>query len=487
MDKGTVVLSLFLALALTLLAGCGSSHPAPPAPAPLSAGNVNLIFVVSEDLAYQASGDVNPKTANLTNQGLQRSLLMATFLKQQVLAGENVTAIYAVEPMTHLQTTNNYPDMAALETIQQFAMLNQITLSDAGQIPYTSNSYPINVSYAPDQVISGVASPYKSCAGCQGLDFSDQGSDNETLVSDIIKANTPGFYVFSAPWETVSTLMANINQLEGYNLTLPVRYAGPNYIYAISIAPSGGGTLVTYNSNIVPPSGYPTLPAGGIVSAPCLPASTHTTFHIQVTGGVGGAVVPAGINRNETVYLVRHAEAHPKSWWEDGNYVAAGQWRALDLPYALRGKIQPALVYSIDPAQVTSGSTSTQGNSYSYVRTNLTVLPYAIANNLPYNLAASFELLAQTSPAAASNFFFTDSTFSNQTLLVGWEHDHIPPTVNALLASYHGNGLPAPPWPDDDYDTVWTVKLDANGNLSVDNATCEGISSTALPDTPPQF
>src|ERR1022692_2110532 len=134
MDKGTVVLSLFLALALTLLAGCGSSQPAPPAPAPLSAGNVNLIFVVSEDLAYQASGDVNPKTANLTNQGLQRSLLMATFLKQQVLAGENVTAIYAVEPMTHLQTTNNYPDMAALETIQQFAMLNQITLSDAGQI-----------------------------------------------------------------------------------------------------------------------------------------------------------------------------------------------------------------------------------------------------------------------------------------------------------------------------------------------------------------
>src|ERR1039458_3422812 len=53
----------------------------------------------------------------------------------------------------------------------------------------------------------------------------------------------------------------------------------------------------------------------------------------------GGAVVPAGINTNETVYLVRHAEAHPTSWWEDGNYIAAGQWRALDLPYALRGKI----------------------------------------------------------------------------------------------------------------------------------------------------
>ncbi|MFZ0889145.1 MAG: hypothetical protein WA005_11880, partial [Candidatus Binataceae bacterium] len=84
MYKITVAGSLFLVLALTLLAGCGgSSGPnatAPPTPAPLSAGNLNLIFVVSEDLAYQAPGDVNPSTANLTDRGLQRSLRMATFL-----------------------------------------------------------------------------------------------------------------------------------------------------------------------------------------------------------------------------------------------------------------------------------------------------------------------------------------------------------------------------------------------------------------------
>ena len=490
MNKATVVRLLFLVFALTLLAGCGSSN-APPTPASLNAANLNLIFVVSEDLAYQAPGDVNPTTANLTNQGLQRSLLMATFLQQQVLETQNVTGIYALEPMTHLQTANNYPDMAALETIQQFAMLNRITLSDAGQTPYTGNSYPINVSYAPDQVISGVATPLVPCADCQGLDFGDQGGDNEALVTGIVKANMPGFYVFSAPWETTRALLANINKLEGYNLSLPASYISPNYIYAISIAPSGRAHLVTYNSNVVPPSTYPTLPAGGIVSAPCLPASTNTTFHIQVTGGVGGAVVPAGINTNETVYLVRHAEAHPTSWWEDGNYIAAGQWRALDLPYALRGKIQPTLVYSIDPAQVTPGSTSNEGKFYSYVRTNLTVLPYAIANNLPYNLAASFELLAQNPPAPAteaSNFFFTGGTFSNQSLLVGWEHDHIPPTVNALLTSYHATvPPPALKWPDDDFDTVWTVKLDANGNLSIDNATCEGINSATLPATAPRF
>src|SRR5664280_2771531 len=354
MNKGTIVLSLFLALALTLLAGCGGSS-APPTPDPLSADNLNLIFVVSEDLAYQAPGDVSTKTANLTNQGLQRSLLMATFLQQQVLGTQNVTAIYALEPMSHLQTASDYPDMVALETVQQFAMLNQITLSDAGQTPYTGNSYPTNVSYAPDQVISGVATPLIPCAGCQGLDFGDQGGDNETLVTGIVKANVPGFNVFSAPWETTRALLANINKLEGYNLSLPARYRGPNYIYAISIAPSGSARLVTYNSNLNPPSTYPVLPPPKLEGNPC---TAQTPFSITVTGGKGGAVIPAGTNTNETLHIIRHADAHPRDYWSDNNYVGAGQWRALDLPNALRGKISPNQVYSNDPSQFSPGSVS---------------------------------------------------------------------------------------------------------------------------------
>ncbi len=75
---------------------------------------------------------MNQQTANLSNQGLQRSLLMASFLKQKVLGDSNVTGIYALEPMTHLQTANEYPDMVAIETVQQFAMLNQIDMSDGG-------------------------------------------------------------------------------------------------------------------------------------------------------------------------------------------------------------------------------------------------------------------------------------------------------------------------------------------------------------------
>ena len=171
----SVVRSLFLVLALTLLAGC---VPSPSLTAPLSADNLNLIFVVSPDLAYSAPGDINPATANLTNQGLQRSLLMATYLKQQVLGAKNVNRIYALEPMTHLQTANKYPDMAAMGYIQQFALLNQITLTGWGGYGsplYTNNSYPLNVSYASGSVPDGVVTPSLSCPFCQGLDFNDSG------------------------------------------------------------------------------------------------------------------------------------------------------------------------------------------------------------------------------------------------------------------------------------------------------------------------
>ena len=472
---------IFLALGLTLIVGCGAASnpvvPVPATPAPLASGNINLIFVVSDDLEYSGSGDVNADTANLTSQGLQRSLLMAPYLQQTVLGNQNVTGIYALEPMTHPQTANNYPDMAALETIEQFALLNQFSEPNEidGLSQFIGNSYPLNASYPLAPIPSGVASPLLFCYACQGLDFKDSGDGNEGVAIGIAGGGSPGFYVFSAPWETTSSLLAKLNELKGYNLTLPATYQGPNYIYAISITPSGGASFATFNSNVTPSTTYPVLPPPQLGGTPC---TEQQPFKIANSGSI-----PAGINTNETVYLIRHVEAHPTSSWEDGNYVAAGQWRALDLPIALKkGKINPDQVYSIDPAQVTLSSHS----YFSYVRAALTVEPYAIANNLPYNLVSNIEILAPNSPQLTSDFFFTGGQFSNHKVLVAWEHDHIPPIVNALLSSY-GLAKAAPAWPDDDYDSIWTVTLDSAGNLTVDNSLCEGIDSSKLPATVPQF
>ena len=485
MKRISVVWSLFLIIALTLLAGCSDSNSTTA----LSAENINLIFVVSPDLAYKTPGDIQPDTANLTSQGLNRSLQMATYLKTHLLGTNNVTGIYTLAPMTHLQTANNYPDMAAIGFIQQFALLNQITIQDT-----TAYSYPINAAYAPGDLPDVVVKPdpYPYIPGAQGLAFIDAHYNNIDLATRIINAHQSGFYVFSAPWETTSALLAAIKAAKGYNLNLPDTYMGTNYVYVISITPSGNASLVTFDSKLNPPATYPVLPPPPIVSASC---TQQNYFSYTLTDGVNGVEVPTGANTNQTVYLIRHAEAHPTSGFEDGNFGGAGQWRALSLPNflpsALRGQPSPTVVYSIDPAQ---SFTLAADFSVSYIRPSLTVLPYAIANNLPYYLVASFPIGMATDSGVAedtSNFLFTNLAgvnLSGQTVLLAWEHEHFPPLLSYLLQSYGVTVLPADiPWPQTDYDTIWTVILDADGNLTLHNAFCEGIDSTLLPPTAPQF
>ncbi|MDD5711751.1 MAG: hypothetical protein PHY31_03220 [Smithellaceae bacterium] len=474
--------SLLLIFTIALLTGCNDASP----PAPLSEDNVNLIFVTSPDVAYHTAGDVNHDTANLTDQGLQRSLLMATFLKQQVLGGKNVTAIYTLSPMTHLQTSQRYPDMTAIWFIEQFALLNQFTLRvDAAGTTYTANSFPLYSAYAPGSVPSGVAVPASYCPDCIGLDFNNTGGDNDALIAGVINSGTPGFHVFSAPWETINTLLTSINSQYGYNLDVPTVFMGTNFVYVVSITPSGSASLLTYYANLHPDATYPALPSP-VVTGACSYA-LQPYFSTSRTGGVDGAVIPANINKNQTMYIIRHVEAHPDPThkFEDGNYVAAGQWRALDLPDALQNKISPDLVLSIDPAQWAF----TGAANVAYVRPSLSLVPYAIANNFPYYLVASFDIRDPNEPQLASDYLFTGGAFSNKTILLAWESTRIKPLINALLTKYGGNNLPLLPtaWPSPDYDTMWTVTLDAQGNVTVDNAPCEGIDSASLPATAPVY
>jgi hypothetical protein len=487
MKKIAVVLQLFVPVIFILLTGCGGgSSQNANTTALLSAGNLNLIFVVSPDLANDPLGDIDQDTANLTNQGLQRSLLMATYLKQQMLGTNNVSAIYALEPMTHLQTANSYPDMAAIGFIQQFSLLNQTTVNGI-----TANSFPIGVSYAPGSAPPGVVGPTSPTDGCQGLDFNNP-SINVALVASIIQANQKGFHVFSAPWETVSSLLTGINQQNNYNLTLPTTYLGPNIVYVLSITPAGVASLTAFDSKLSPGTSYPVLPAP--VASTSIAQQPY--FNHTLIGGVNGVVVPAGANTNLTIYLIRHAEAHPTASFEDGNFVGAGQWRALALPYFLSNTLRnqslpsPDLVYSIDPAQ----SFSLGSLNISYVRPSLTVLPYAIANNLPYQLVSSFFISMASDPDAAkstNDYFFTHNAgvdLSGHTVLVAWEHEHYEPLINYLLASYGSNiVLPKGIWPQNDYDTIWTVKFDGAGNVTVNNALSEGIDTSKLPATAPLF
>ena len=156
--------------------------------------------------------------------------------------------------MTHLQTTSNYPDMAALETVQQFALLNMVTLegSSGGPALYAANSFPLNVGYAQGQVVQEVAPPLIACASCQGIDFDDQNGDNESLMNTVIGYGFPGYYVFCAldhhpesygRGQQRTLLRAGSSfQLSGARI----------FVYAISITPSGTASLTTYNSSLHP-------------------------------------------------------------------------------------------------------------------------------------------------------------------------------------------------------------------------------------------
>ena len=78
--------------------------------------------------------------------------------------------------------------------------------------------------------------------------------------------------------------MADINRSEGYSLNLPTTYMGPNYVYAISITPSGAASLVTYNSQPEPTFHLSRAPCAGAGS---FMNTVQTPFHHHRTGGDG--------------------------------------------------------------------------------------------------------------------------------------------------------------------------------------------------------
>ena len=464
----------------------------------LNASYENLIFVVTPDLANN-NGDVNPATANLSGQGLQRVIRLAAFVQSTLLGSASPGELYGLEPATHLQ--NGFPDLVPLEFLEQLSVLEQYTedvLLPQPPTITTGDSFPIDVSFTLASLPSGAAVPPAFYPSCQGLDFADSGGDNETLVNAVIARRLPRAYVFALPFATFQSLLAQLKVRNDYHYSVPAAWAGTNTVYVLTV-PAGSlsidATLTAVDTHVQVGTGYPqwTIPL------PSTATPQQTPVEIQ-PATLAGSSVPATINRSETLYLVRHAEAHPSSSWEDGNLVTQGDWRALYLPEALAGKItRPDVVYAVDPSQAILGMPSVSDPTrvvYSYVRTSQTVAPYAIANGIPFRVASGFQWTGidaaseQTAIRQFVDFFFTGGSFSNRTVLVSWEHDHIPVIAQALLDRYFANSTQAPTvptWPGNDYDSIWSFTLDASGNLTFSNKLFEGIDSAALPSSPPSF
>ncbi len=417
------------------------------APAPLDPGAINLIFV--------PPAEANPATGGLTPRGLNRALRLGPWLAH--LSGAAADGIYALAPATHPDgPAGDIPDMAPLATIEPFALLYD----------------------AP--VAASTAAVSAACAQtpCQGIDYADKDGANEALAERILQDRRPGIFVFAAPPATLNRMMRRIGADEGWKLALKPFKAGEyDQLAAISLAPgAASATLREYRTNLAPSSAYPNpgLRGGGA----CLEAP------LAISSAARGLRPPAGVNRNETVYFIRHAEAHPTPLFENGNLVCQGEWRALGAGPSLVKKIgrRPDFVYASDPSQPLRARSGAAG--FSYVRPALTLAPFATEYGAPLRLASGVEWW---NAQAVVKFLFFDaagSRFDGKTVLAAWEHLTIGRIAGALLRDYGLDPAALPRWNRDDYDTIWKVRLDDRGNLefSVD---CEGIPSGSLPPSCP--
>lgn len=420
------------------------------------------------NLAFLPAPDANPATGVMTARGLQRSLRIARRMARIMVS---VGDIHAVAPTTAPLSGHDTYDLSALEGAEPLAL---------------EFDAPIDAS-APAQC----GSPCPS----QGLDATDVGNPdgpNERLVEGIVAAamrtRATGNHVFSMPVGLFNNLISYINAAEKYHLAIPTLKPGQHdTVYVVSIDRANHAALHIHTFPTNPPSRFPEikLPHGNTCPQAAVTVSTQAM----------GLKPPARINTNETVYLVRHVEAHPNNEFENGNYVCRGEWRALGSPSILYRKVTVSSggqlprnfqVYGPDPSYPAGPYRN------SYIRASLTVYPFAIAYGLPMHLAKGIPWNERRSGEnAAIRFFFmkpaagsSRTGFSDATLLIGWEHMNIKAMITNLLDNHYlpakpENAALVPQWDSNDYDSIWKVSLDAKGNLTFSND-CEGVPSAAL-------
>ena len=369
---------------------------------------------------------------NLSVAGLNASLRFGQTLTS-LTAGKlpQVQQVYALTMSAPGQNAN----MAPLESIQPYALLNYQAvkvqrLNPGGPSVYNSPAY---------------------------------------FVQQLLANQPRGIYVMAMPREMLAGVV------EGLTGTKPQI---EDHRYYVVSGQAGALKLAAYADGVVRDAKYPDI---------LLPRRSASCPQAPVTIRVRP---PAGLvpYTAQKVLMVRHVEAHPGGNFENGNYVCQGQWRALGANRILLEKLgrRPDAVYTSDPADIIDC-----GEACSYIRPSLTVAPFAIQHDLPLTLAP-FQWEDASDLALAlfdRNSPYLQRPASGQTLLVGWEHDHIVKAVQYLLANVYRDPAAAaklPSWSYTDYDTVWELSTDRDGTLTFRNS-CEGIATETLPSTCPAF
>lgn len=151
----------------------------------------------------------------------------------------------------------------------------------------------------------------------------------------------------------------------------------------------------------------------------------------------------------ETIVFLRHGEKPPRGL---GQLTCQGLNRALALPSVLLAKVgRPDYLFAPNPAvRVFDGTV----RGYDYVRPLATIEPTAIRVGLPVDTDYGFLAIGRLERELAR------PRYEGKVIFVAWEHRTLDEMVKQLMKRFGGSAAEVPPWPDDDYDSLYVLRLD---------------------------
>ena len=173
-----------------------------------------------------------------------------------------------------------------------------------------------------------------------------------------------------------------------------------------------------------------------------------------LAGALSQVASAADSAKIETIALIRHGEKPPAGL---GQLNCQGLNRALALPAVIRKAFgTPAAIFAPNPSEQKPDNDTL----YDYVRPLATVEPTAIAFGLPIH-ADIGQLRIDDLRRQLDLPIYHDAV-----MLVGWEHHQIVPLAKALLQKHGGDPKLVPDWNNDDFDSIFVVKIRRSGSAT---------------------
>ncbi len=174
------------------------------------------------------------------------------------------------------------------------------------------------------------------------------------------------------------------------------------------------------------------------------------TLFVSLVFALAGLFVPS-VQADTTIVIVRHGEKPPQGL---GQLTCQGLNRSLALaPLLLSRYGKPTAVYAPNPAI----QKMDHGVPYAYVRPLATIQPLAIRVGLPVNVEWG---MTEIEPLAARILASPSGTH-----MVAWEHHLAVSLAKHLVTRLEGNPDEVPKWADDDFDSIFVIRISAPGKV----------------------